>query len=243
VREEIHTQSITSQILDSDVGYIRISSFTEGTQEELETSFLSLKKDSSRTLKGYVIDMRNNPGGLLEQAVSVSDSFIDSGELLSIRGRRADHTRSFSARNGDLANGMPIVVLINGGSASGAEIVAGALQDHKRAVVIGTRSFGKGTVQTIISLGEQGGLKLTTARYYTPSGRSIESKGIEPDIVVVQGSNPTSFDYSPEKNQSAKDLQLKAAIDILHGKVVSAAKSEAAPNQSGDVNQPATNGN
>ena len=136
-----------------------------------------------------------------------------------------------------------MVVLINGGSASGAEIVAGALQDQKRAIVIGARSFGKGTVQSIISLGEQGGLKLTTARYYTPSGRSIELKGIDPDIIVVQGSNPTSFDYSLEKNQSTKDLQLKAAIDILHGKVVSTAKSEEAPNQSGDANQPATNGN
>ena len=243
VRDEVRTQSIKSQILDSDIGYVRISSFTEGTQEELEEAVFSLKKKAGGNLKGYVIDLRNNPGGLLEQAVLVSDSFLDSGELLSIRGRRADHTRSFSARNGDLANGMPMVVLINGGSASGAEIVAGALQDQKRAIVIGARSFGKGTVQSIISLGEQGGLKLTTARYYTPSGRSIESKGIDPDIIVVQGSNPTSFDYSLEKYQSTKDLQLKAAIDILHGKVVSTAKSEEAPNQSGDANQPATNGN
>ena len=136
-----------------------------------------------------------------------------------------------------------MVVLINGGSASGAEIVAGALQDQKRAIVVGTRSFGKGTVQSIISLGGQGGLKLTTARYYTPSGRSIESEGIDPDIIVVQGSSPISFEDSLEKNQSTKDLQLKAAIDILHGKVVSTAKSEEAPNQSGDANQPATNGN
>ena len=243
VRDEVRTQSIKSQILDSDIGYVRISSFTEGTQEELEEAVSLIKQKAGGNLKGFVIDLRNNAGGLLEQAVSVSDSFLDSGELLSIRGRRADHTRSFSARNGDLANGMPMVVLINGGSASGAEIVAGALQDQKRAIVIGERSFGKGTVQSIISLGEQGGLKLTTARYYTPSGRSIELKGIDPDIIVVQGSNPTSFDYSLEKYQSTKDLQLKAAIDILHGKVVSTAKSEEAPNQSGDANQPATNGN
>ncbi|UVC17912.1 S41 family peptidase [Mesorhizobium onobrychidis] len=226
LRDEIRTQSIKWQILDLDIGYVRISTFTEGTQEELEEAVFSLKKKAGGKLKGYIIDLRNNPGGLLTQAVSVSDSFLDFGEVLSIRGRRAEHSRSFSARTGDLADGMPVVVLINGGSASGAEVVAGALQDQKRATVVGTKSFGKGTVQSIIKLGEQGGLKLTTARYYTPSGRSIESKGIDPDIVVVQEGKPSSLDYSLQSNQSITDVQLKAAIDILHGKVVSPAKSE-----------------
>ena len=137
-------------------------------------------------VKGYVIDLRNNPGGLLDQAIMVSDAFLDRGEIVSTRGRNADETQRFNAKAGDLTKGKPVVVLINGGSASASEIVAGALQDHKRATVIGTRSFGKGSVQTIIPLGGNGAVRLTTARYYTPSGRSIQAKGIDPDVEVLQ---------------------------------------------------------
>lgn len=139
----------------------------------------------SDTLKGYVLDLRNNPGGLLDQAIAVSDAFLDRGEIVSTRSRNADDAQRYVARAGDLANGKPVIILINGGSASASEIVAGALQDHKRATVMGTRSFGKGSVQTIIPLGSSGALRLTTARYYTPSGRSIQAKGIEPDVQVI----------------------------------------------------------
>ena len=138
-------------------------------------------------IKGFVVDLRNNPGGLLDQAISVSDAFLERGEIVSTRGRNAEETQRFNARPGDLTKGKPVIVLINGGSASASEIVAGALQDHKRATLIGTRSFGKGSVQAIIPLGAgKGALQLTTARYYTPSGRSIQAKGIEPDIEVLQ---------------------------------------------------------
>ena len=145
------------------------------------------KEIGADKLKGYVLDLRNNPGGLLDQAIAVSDAFLDRGEIVSTRGRNADETQRFNAQAGDLTKGKPVVVLVNGGSASASEIVAGALQDHKRATVIGTRSFGKGSVQTIIPLGGNGAIRLTTARYYTPSGRSIQAKGIEPDIEVAAG--------------------------------------------------------
>ncbi|MBV8594214.1 MAG: hypothetical protein JOZ27_07940, partial [Caulobacteraceae bacterium] len=145
-----------------------------------------LKQQASGHLKGYVLDLRNNPGGLLDQAIAVCDDFIDKGEIVSTRGRRAEDAQRYNAKPGDLLTGLPVVVLINGGSASASEIVAGALQDHHRAILMGTRSFGKGSVQTIIPLGGQGALRLTTARYYTPSGRSIQAEGIEPDIKVEQ---------------------------------------------------------
>jgi carboxyl-terminal processing protease len=144
----------------------------------------SLKEKAGNKLVGYVLDLRNNPGGLLDQAIAVSDAFLDRGEIVSTRGRRADDAQRFNARPGDITNGLPVVVLINGGSASASEIVAGALQDHHRAVLLGTKSFGKGSVQTIIPLPGHGAMRLTTARYYTPSGRSIQAKGIEPDITV-----------------------------------------------------------
>jgi carboxyl-terminal processing protease len=137
-------------------------------------------------LKGFVLDLRNNPGGLLDQAIAVSDAFLERGEIVSTRGRRQEDAQRYNARPGDLANGLPIVVLINGGSASASEIVAGALQDHRRAIILGTRSFGKGSVQTIMPLGNQGAIRLTTARYFTPSGRSIQGLGIDPDIIVEQ---------------------------------------------------------
>jgi carboxyl-terminal processing protease len=188
VRDVIRVKSVKVEIggPQKDVGYIRISSFTEQTQEGLEAAINQLKKDTGDKLKGYIIDMRNNPGGLLDQAISVSDTFLDRGEVVSTRGRNADETQRFNAQKGDLSDGKPVVVLINGGSASASEIVAGALQDHKRATVIGTRSFGKGSVQTIIPLGAQGALRLTTARYYTPAGRSIQAKGIDPNQEVLQ---------------------------------------------------------
>jgi carboxyl-terminal processing protease len=153
----------------------------------VKKAITDLQAQMGDKLKGYVVDMRNNPGGLLDQAISVADAFLEKGEIVSTRGRNAEETSRFNARAGDLTKGKPIIVLINGGSASASEIVAGALQDHKRATVLGTRSFGKGSVQTIIPLGAgNGALRLTTARYYTPSGRSIQAKGISPDIEVLQ---------------------------------------------------------
>ena len=186
IRDRIRVQSVKSSLEGDDIGYVRISSFTEQTQEGLEKAFNSMKAKMGDKAKGYIIDLRNNPGGLLDQAISVSDSFLDKGEVVSTRGRHAEETQRFSAQKGDISDGKTVVILINGGSASASEIVAGALQDHKRATIIGTRSFGKGSVQTIIPLGTQGALRLTTARYYTPAGRSIQAKGIDADILIEQ---------------------------------------------------------
>ena len=252
IRDRIRVQSVKSSLEGDDIGYVRISSFTEQTQEGLEKAFNSMKAKMGDKAKGYIIDLRNNPGGLLDQAISVSDSFLDKGEVVSTRGRHAEETQRFSAQKGDISDGKTVVILINGGSASASEIVAGALQDHKRATIIGTRSFGKGSVQTIIPLGTQGALRLTTARYYTPAGRSIQAKGIDADILIeqplppeLQGKNVStegeaslrghltnegggdegggSSAYVPE--DKTKDVQLKAAIDFLHGiKVVSNVK-------------------
>ena len=172
--------------MEDDVGYIRISSFSEQTMEGLEKAIDDIEAQVPEDkLKGYVLDLRGNPGGLLDQAVLVSDAFLDHGEIVSTRGRHADEVQRFSARTGDLTDGKPLIVLINGGSASASEIVAGALQDHRRATLVGTRSFGKGSVQTIIPIGRAGAIRLTTARYYTPSGRSIQARGIDPDIEVL----------------------------------------------------------
>jgi carboxyl-terminal processing protease len=185
-RAQIKIESVRSRLEGSDVGYIRITTFNEQTDSGLTKAMQKLKDQSNGKLKGIVLDLRNNPGGLLDQAVAVSDAFLEKGEIVSTRGRRPDETQRFNARPGDIANGLPVVVLINGGSASASEIVAGALQDHHRAVLLGTKSFGKGSVQTIIPLPGHGAMRLTTARYYTPSGRSIQAKGIEPDIEVPQ---------------------------------------------------------
>ncbi len=171
---------------EGNVAYIRISSFNEQATKGLKAILSRLKGEIGDEFEGIVLDLRRNPGGLLSQAVSISDAFLDSGEIVSTRGRNPNDTQRFNARPGDIADGKPIVVLINRGSASASEIVAGALQDHRRAVIMGTRSFGKGSVQTIIPLGGRGALKLTTQRYYTPSGRSIQAKGIEPDIIVKE---------------------------------------------------------
>jgi carboxyl-terminal processing protease len=172
--------------LEGKVGYVRISSFSEQTEAGLKESIEQLKREAGGELQGLILDLRNNPGGLLSQAVAVADSFLDKGEIVSTRSRKPEDAQRFNAKIGDLVDGLPIVVLINAGSASASEIVAGALQDQGRAVLLGTKTFGKGSVQTIIPLGAQGAMRLTTARYYTPSGRSIQAVGIEPDIVVEQ---------------------------------------------------------
>ena len=228
-----------------DVGYVRISQFNEQTFDGLKQAMAKFSADiPNDKFKGYIVDLRNNPGGLLDQSIEVSNAFIDHGEIVSTRGRNADETQRYNARPGyDLSHGKPLVVLINGGSASASEIVAGALQDHKRATIVGTRSFGKGSVQTIIPLGQNGALRLTTARYYTPSGRSIQAKGIEPEDVVLEdvpddlkGKDDTKGEASlkghlmngastDEKQGSQayvppdvkNDKQLTAALDLLHG--------------------------
>ncbi len=228
-----------------DVGYIRITQFNEQTFDGLKTAMGKIQADiPSDKFKGYLVDLRNNPGGLLDQSIEVVNAFIDRGEIVSTRGRNADETQRYSARpGGDLSHGKPMVVMINGGSASASEIVAGALQDHKRATILGTRSFGKGSVQTIIPLGQDGALRLTTARYYTPSGRSIQAKGIDPEVQVLEdvpaelkGKDDTKGEASlkghllngatsDEKQGSqayvppdAKDdKQLIAALDLLRG--------------------------
>jgi carboxyl-terminal processing protease len=187
-RDIIRVHSVRSHVEGNDVGYIRITQFNEQTTDGLKKAIADIQaKVAEDKLKGYILDLRNNPGGLLDQAISVSDAFLQKGEIVSTRGRNPEETQRFNARPGDLTKGKPLIVLINGGSASASEIVAGALQDHKRGTLLGTRSFGKGSVQTIIPLGSgNGALRLTTARYYTPSGRSIQAKGIEPDLVVEQ---------------------------------------------------------
>jgi len=187
-RDKIRIRTVRSRV-EGDIGYIRITSFSEQTDTNLKKAIEKIKGQLGNKLVGYVIDLRNNPGGLLNQAVSVSDAFLNQGEIVSTRGRKAskdDPGQRFQAQPGDLTDGKPLVVLINGGSASASEIVAGALQDHRRAILLGTRSFGKGSVQTIIPLSRQAAIKLTTQRYYTPSGHSIQAKGIEPDIEVHQ---------------------------------------------------------
>ena len=187
-RDVIRVRSVRMHVEGDDVGYIRITQFNEQTSEGLKKAISDIiAQIPENKLRGYVIDLRNNPGGLLDQAISVSDAFLERGEIVSTRGRNAEETQRYSARPGDLTHGKPLIVLINGGSASASEIVAGALQDHKRATILGTRSFGKGSVQTIIPLGSgNGALRLTTARYYTPSGKSIQAKGIVPEIEVLQ---------------------------------------------------------
>src|SRR5438874_3972052 len=183
-RAIIKNQSVRSHLEGKNIGYIRVTSFNEQTDVGLNNAMKNLKQQADNKLIGVILDLRNNPGGLLDQAVAVSDAFLEKGEIVSTRGRRADDAQRYNARPGDIATGLPMAVLINGGSASASEIVAGALQDHHRAVVIGTKSFGKGSVQTIIPLAGHGAMRLTTARYYTPSGRSIQARGIDPDIVV-----------------------------------------------------------
>ena len=247
IRDIIKIQSVKHEVYNN-IGYLRITSFTEQTEEGLLKSIKKIQKENN-DIKGYVLDLRSNPGGLLSQAVKVTDIFLKRGEIVSTRGREKKDIRRYRAKNKDHTNGKPIVVLINGGSASAAEIVAGALQDHRRAIIIGTKSFGKGSVQTIIpfqrsSADNVSGIRLTTARYYTPSGESIQGKGIKPDIIVEQGEFE-SYDFkrfsesdlkdSLDKNEEsqetieentelsekdqrlARDYQLQRALDLIKG--------------------------
>jgi carboxyl-terminal processing protease len=205
-REIIRVKPVRSHTDGGDVGYIRITSFNEQTTDGLHKAIADIQKEIPQDkLAGYVVDLRNNPGGLLDQAVNVSSTFLARGEVVSTRGRNPEETQRFTAHGGDLIKGKPLVVLINGGSASASEIVAGALHDHKRATLIGTRSFGKGSVQTIIPLGAgNGALALTTARYYTPSGHSIQALGIKPDIEVLQD--------VPEELKGRADIKGEASM-------------------------------
>lgn len=187
MRDNIKIRSVKTEEKDPSVGYIRISSFSETTTDDVKKAVEKIQKENPEDLSGYVLDLRNNPGGLLDQAVSVADLFLNEGEIVSTRPRRTEEMQRYNATKGDITKNKPIVVLINEGSASAAEIVSGALQDHKRAVIVGMRSFGKGSVQTVIPVTGFGAIRLTTARYYTPSGRSIQAKGIEPDIEIPPG--------------------------------------------------------
>ncbi len=207
-RQEIKIQSVKTEIKNEDVLYIRISSFAEENDKNITKAVDDAKKKLGDKLKGVVIDVRNNPGGLLDQAVSVSDLFLDKGEIVSTRSRNDDDTVKFTARFGDILNGLPIVVVVNEGSASASEILAGALQDHKRGIILGEKTFGKGSVQTIVPLGEYGAMRITTARYYTPSGRSIQAKGIEPDIVV----KPAKIETLERYGLNLTEAELRGAL-------------------------------
>jgi len=185
-RAVIAVKSVRWELEEGNIGYVRISSFTEKSDSGLKDAIAKLNDATQNKLSGLVLDLRNNPGGLLDQAIAISDDFLDKGEIVSTRGRNPDEAQRWNAEPGDLMNGKPIIVLINGGSASASEIVSGALQDHHRAILLGTRSFGKGSVQSVIPIANHGAIRLTTARYYTPSGRSIQAKGIDPDLLVEQ---------------------------------------------------------
>jgi carboxyl-terminal processing protease len=247
-RAAIEVEAVKSH-REGDIGYIRIPAFNERTSEGLEAAVRSLKKEIGPGLKGYVVDLRDDGGGVLDQAIAVADDFLSGGEIVSTRGRHPDDTQRYDAKPGDITDGKPVIVLINGGTASASEIVAGALQDHKRATILGTTSFGKGSVQTIIPLngGEDGALHLTTARYYTPSGRSIQATGIVPDIAVAEGDEsadtpkvlqPSESDLPhhlqaeeqagapgnvavirPPAGSKIADFQLSYALDIMNGKI------------------------
>ncbi len=254
VRDTIRVQAVRSR-LEGDVIYAKVSTFNEQTHSSLVKQVDALKKQlgADKQAKGFIIDLRNNPGGLLDQAISVSDDFLEKGAIVLTKGRNLEETQRANARPGDISDGKQIIVLINGGSASASEIVAGALQDHKRATIVGTRSFGKGSVQTIIPLGQNGALRLTTARYYTPSGRSIQAKGIDPDIVIENELPPElkpktvaekprgeaslkghlRGDAAKEKEESGssayvprepeKDQQLQYALKLIRGEVTAPA--------------------
>src|SRR6266567_1070405 len=215
-RATIKIQSVRSHLEGDNIGYIRVTTFNEQTDVGLNNAMKNLKQQAGNKLVGVILDLRNNPGGLLDQAVAVSDAFLDKGEIVSTRGRRSDDAQRYNARPGAKpASGLPIAVLINGGSASASEIVAGALQDHHRAILLGTRSFGKGSVQTIIPLAGHGAMRLTTARYYTPSGRSIQAKGIDPDIIVdaAKIERPKDDKAKDDKTASADKKDDKAKDD------------------------------
>ena len=243
-RAIIKIRSVRARMVNDDVILARISAFSEHTSDDLDAILGDLWDEHGDEALGAVLDLRNNPGGLLDQAIAVSDAFLERGEIVSTRGRRPDSVQRYNAQEGDIIDGLPLVVLINSGSASASEIVAGALQDHRRAIILGTRSFGKGSVQTVLPLAGRGALRLTTAHYYTPSGRSIQAMGIDPDIVVEQArpepaearehreedlrGHLDNADPGAEGEQDAppeeaasdpteSDYQLVRAIDILRG--------------------------
>jgi len=201
-RDVIRPQVVRFRLEDGNLGYVRITSFNEQTEAGLRRALQQLKQQAQGGLKGLVLDLRNNPGGLLDQAVQVTDDFLTQGEIVSTRARRTEDAQRWQAKAGDITDGLPIVVLINGGSASASEIVAGALQDHRRAVVLGVKSFGKGSVQTVMPVPGHGAIRLTTARYYTPSGRSIQGTGIEPDIEVLATREETRAGQLPRDREA-----------------------------------------
>jgi len=207
VRDVIQIKSVRSRLLDSGYGYVRVAQFQEKTDEDLNKALKALQDENKGKLSGLVLDLRNDPGGLLDQAVRVADHFIEDGLIVYTEGREKDSKMQFSAKKGGKEPNYPIVVLINGGSASASEIVAGALQDHKRALIMGTQSFGKGSVQTIIPLSDDSGLRLTTARYFTPKGRSIQAKGITPDIIVERLELPKEPEKKDMLHLREKDLE------------------------------------
>ena len=209
--------------MENEVGYLRVTQFTEQTEEGMIEALEGMAAAAGGALQGVVVDLRNNPGGLLDQAVAAADIFLERGEIVSTRGRHEDNDKRFNARPGDLAGGVPIVVLINGGSASASEIVAGALQDHRRAVVMGTRSFGKGSVQTVVPLPGHGAMRLTTARYYTPAGVSIQAAGIQPDIVVEQGKVA-----EPDRDRSTSEADLRNSLEGEGAEAETARRSDEA---------------
>jgi carboxyl-terminal processing protease len=216
VRDVIPVRSVRHELLDKNYGYIRLSQFQEKTDGEFEKAMKALDEESKGALKGLILDLRNNPGGLLDQAVKISDRFIDSGLIVSVEGRKEDQKIKFYAHPGGQVSRYPLVVLVNGGSASGAEIVAGAIQDHGRGILLGTQTFGKGSVQTIIPLKDGSGLRLTTARYYTPNGRSIQAKGIVPDFIVKLSRPEEEKEAILPKLPSEKDLE-RHLIDVEKG--------------------------
>ena len=207
-REVIQVQSVKSELIDNNIGYIRLTSFNENSSEQIKEKINKLNKN--KDLKGYILDLRNNPGGLLSQAIKISDFFLENGEIVSTRSRQASENRKWFAKKGDLTNGKTLIILINYGSASASEIVAGALKDHKRAIILGENSYGKGSVQSIIPLKNRGAIRLTIAKYYLPSGKSISEVGVTPDIEVVEGSDDFKFN-------SETDNQLNFAIKLFNG--------------------------
>ena len=208
MREVIQVQSVKSELIDNNIGYIRLTSFNENSSEQIKEKINKLNKN--KDLKGYILDLRNNPGGLLSQAIKISDFFLENGEIVSTRSRQASENRKWFAKKGDLTNGKTLIILINYGSASASEIVAGALKDHKRAIILGENSYGKGSVQSIIPLKNRGAIRLTIAKYYLPSGKSISEVGVTPDIEVAEGSDDFKFN-------SETDNQLNYAIKLFNG--------------------------
>ena len=207
-REIIEVQSVKSDLLENNIGYIRLTSFNDNSGEQIENKIRELNKN--KNLNSYILDLRNNPGGLLSQAIKISDFFLDNGEIVSTKSRKASENRKWFAKNGDITEGKTLVVLINYGSASASEIVAGALKDHKRAIILGERSYGKGSVQSIIPLKNRGAIRLTVAKYYLPSGKSISEVGVMPDIEVLEDSDEFRI-------KTETDNQLSYAIKLLNG--------------------------